>query len=71
MQMMADYIGRRAIDRTIVAVPFNFGYKSVLLNFLCRLAELEITNYVAIALDAEAWRYVRSMNTRRSARVDY
>lgn len=56
IQTLRDFLDRRAIDGTLVVFPFNYGYTTMLLNMLCRLHQLGITNYVIVAVDAEAWR---------------
>lgn len=52
----------RAEENTVVLLGFNWGYKQLLLNALCRFAQLGVRNYLIAAFEPEAMSFCRDRN---------
>ena len=52
-------MSQRAEDGTIILIGFNYGYQDMLMNFICRLQQLGVNNYVIAAFDDQAFSYCR------------
>lgn len=48
---------RVAIDNTIIITALNYGYKDMMMNWICNMRRLGITNFIIAALDADLYRY--------------
>lgn len=46
-----------AIDNTIIVTALNFGYLEMMMNWVCNMRRLHITNYVIAALDEDLYKY--------------
>jgi beta-arabinofuranosyltransferase len=46
-----------AQNNTVFLTALTYGYRSMMMSWVCNLRELEITNYVIAALDEELYRY--------------
>lgn len=46
----------------VVAVAVNYAYRKLALNFICNLKRLNITNYVALAMDRPVFDYLSQRN---------
>jgi hypothetical protein len=54
---LASLLATQAQNRTLILTGFSFGYRTMLLNMLCRLQKLGIDNYVIAAFDKESFEY--------------
>ena len=52
----------RAEENTVILLGFNYGYKHLLLNALCRFAQLGVRNYLIAAFEPEAMTFCRGRN---------
>lgn len=48
---------RIALDGTIIITALNYGYRDMMMNWVCNMRRLHITNFVIAALDADLYRY--------------
>lgn len=46
-----------AINNTVILTALTFGYRAMMMNWVCNLRELEITNFVIAALDEDLYKY--------------
>jgi beta-arabinofuranosyltransferase len=46
-----------AINNTVILSALTFGYRAMMMNWVCNLRELEITNFVIAALDEDLYKY--------------
>lgn len=46
-----------AIDNTIIVTALNFGYRDMMMNWVCNMRRLRITNFVIAALDEDLYKY--------------
>lgn len=53
------------IDNTVIVTALNFGYRHILMNWVCNLRQLEVTNFVIAALDPSLYEhaFVRGLPT--------
>jgi hypothetical protein len=54
---ISDLLKQRSVNKTIILAAFNYGYRDMLSNLLCRFHQLNITNYVIPAFDMKAFNY--------------
>lgn len=54
-----------AINNTIILTALNFGYRSIMMNWVCNMRQLGITNFVIASLDEMLYKYafIRSLPT--------
>jgi len=54
---------RLALNETIVLTALNYGYREMMMSWVCNLRHLDIANFVVAALDEElyAWAVVRGV----------
>jgi len=52
----------RAEENTVVLLGFNYGYKHLLLNALCRFAQLGVRNFLIAAFEPKAMSFCRDRN---------
>lgn len=45
------------INKTMIVTTLNFGYKNIMMNWVCNLRYLNITNFVIAALDDELYKF--------------
>lgn len=45
------------INNTIILTALTYGYRAMMMNWVCNLRELEITNFVIAALDEDLYKY--------------
>uniref|UniRef100_A0A7S1T5L1 Nucleotide-diphospho-sugar transferase domain-containing protein n=1 Tax=Compsopogon caeruleus TaxID=31354 RepID=A0A7S1T5L1_9RHOD len=50
-------IERIAENNTIILSALNFGYRNIMMNWICNMRHLNIRNYVIAALDPDLYRY--------------
>ncbi len=50
-EVMKSAIRQRAINNTIILIPFNYGSTEIMLNLRCSLFKLNITNVLYYAMD--------------------
>lgn len=62
---MQSVVEKVIINNTIVLTALNYGYKGMLMNWVCNMRRLNITNYVVAALDPDLYRFAwtRSLPT--------
>lgn len=48
---------RIAIDDTIILTAASFGFRDILMNWICNMRRLKITNFAVAALDADIYRF--------------
>lgn len=62
---MKSVIEKVVINNTIILSALNYGYRGILMNWVCNMRHLGITNYVIAALDADLYKfaYTRSLPT--------
>lgn len=60
---METVIDKVIVNNTIILSALNFGYRNIMMNWVCNLRHLGITNFVIAALDPELYRfsYVRGL----------
>lgn len=46
-----------AINKTMIVTALNFGYKDIMMNWVCNLRHLSITNFVIAAFDNELYEF--------------
>lgn len=46
-----------AIDNTIIVTALNFGYREMMMNWVCNMRRLHISNFVIAALDEDLYKY--------------
>ena len=51
---ISHLLQERSLNKTIILAGFNYGYKDMLLNMLCRFEQLNVSNYVIPAFDLKA-----------------
>lgn len=56
---LGQLLEARAEENTVVLLGFNYGYKHLLLNALCRFAQLGVHNYLIAAFEPEAMIFCR------------
>ncbi|CAN8062254.1 unnamed protein product [Agarophyton chilense] len=44
-------------DNTVILSAMNFGYRDIMMNWVCNMRELKIMNFVVAAFDAQLYRY--------------
>lgn len=56
---------RVAIDNTVIITALNYGYRNVMMNWVCNMRRLGITNFIIAALDEDLYRFafVRGLPT--------
>lgn len=62
---MRSVVEKVIINNTILLSALNYGYRGIMMNWVCNLRHLGITNYVVAALDADLYKfaYTRSLPT--------
>lgn len=62
---MQSVVERVIINNTIILSAVNYGYRGIMMNWVCNMRHLGITNYVIAALDADLYKfaYTRSLPT--------
>lgn len=62
---MQSVIERVIINNTIILSALNYGYRGIMMNWVCNMRHLGITNFVIAALDADLYKfaYTRSLPT--------
>lgn len=62
---MRSVIERVIINNTVILSALNYGYRGIMMNWVCNMRHLGITNYVIAALDADLYKfaYTRSLPT--------
>lgn len=62
---MQSVIERVIINNTVIISALNYGYRGIMMNWVCNMRHLGITNYVIAALDADLYKfaYTRSLPT--------
>lgn len=62
---MQSVIERVIINNTIILSALNYGYRGIMMNWVCNMRHLGITNFVIAALDADVYKYAytRSLPT--------
>lgn len=60
-----------AINNTVILTALTFGYRDMMMNWVCNLRQLGITNFVIASLDGELYKYAytRSLPTYYEDRV--
>jgi len=54
---MRSVIDRVVINNTIILSALNFGYREIMMNWVCNMRHLGITNFVIAALDADLYKF--------------
>lgn len=52
---LLELLQQRAFDNVVVLVGFNYAYRNLLFNLLCRLQELRVHNFALVAFDIQAY----------------
>lgn len=62
---MQSVVERVIINNTIILSALNYGYRGIMMNWVCNMRHLGITNFVIAALDADLYKfaYTRSLPT--------
>lgn len=62
---MKSVIEKVVVNNTIILSALNYGYRGIMMNWVCNMRHLGITNYVIAALDADLYKfaYTRSLPT--------
>lgn len=62
---MRSVIDKVIINNTIILSALNYGYREIMMNWVCNMRHLGISNYVIAALDADLYKfaYTRSLPT--------
>lgn len=62
---MRSVIDKVIINNTIILSALNYGYRGIMMNWVCNMRHLGITNYVIAALDADLYKfaYTRGLPT--------
>lgn len=62
---MRSVIERVIVNNTIILSALNYGYRGIMMNWVCNMRHLGITNFVIAALDADLYKfaYTRSLPT--------
>lgn len=62
---MKSAIEKVIINNTIILSALNYGYRGIMMNWVCNMRHLGITNFVIAALDADLYKfaYTRSLPT--------
>lgn len=62
---MKSVIEKVIINDTIILSALNYGYRGIMMNWVCNMRHLGITNFVIAALDADLYKYAytRSLPT--------
>lgn len=61
------------INNTIIVTGLNFGYREIMMNWICNLRHLNISNFVVAAFDAELYEfaYTRGISTYLETEVGH
>ena len=54
---MRSVIDRVIINNTIILSALNFGYRDIMMNWVCNMRHLGISNFVIAALDADLYKF--------------
>jgi len=54
---MESVIDKVIINNTIILSALNYGYRSIMMNWVCNMRHLGVTNFVIAALDARLYKY--------------
>ncbi|KAA8495134.1 Beta-arabinofuranosyltransferase RAY1 [Porphyridium purpureum] len=54
---LESVLERQAQDNTIILTALNFGYRFIMMNWVCNMRHLNIYNYVVAALDPDLYKY--------------
>lgn len=54
---MRSVIDRVIINNTIILSALNYGYREIMMNWVCNMRQLGITNFVIAALDADLYKF--------------
>lgn len=62
---MKSVIEKVIVNNTIILSALNYGYRGIMMNWVCNMRHLGITNFVIAALDADLYKfaYTRSLPT--------
>lgn len=62
---MTSVIEKVIVNNTIILSALNYGYRGIMMNWVCNMRHLGISNYVIAALDADLYKfaYTRSLPT--------
>lgn len=62
---MQSVIERVIINNTIILSALNYGYRGIMMNWVCNMRHLGVTNFVIAALDADLYKfaYTRGLPT--------
>lgn len=62
---MRSVIEKVIINNTIILSALNYGYRGIMMNWVCNMRHLGISNFVIAALDADLYKfaYTRSLPT--------
>eukprot|EP00850_Spirogloea_muscicola_P010082 SM000058S18512 [mRNA] locus=s58:243830:247696:- [translate_table: standard] len=44
-------------DKVVILIGVTYAYRDLLINFVCRLQSLQVTNYLVVALDVDLYKF--------------
>lgn len=54
---LESLVKRVAVDDTIIVTASNFEYREMLMNWVCNMRRIRVTNFIIAALDEDLYRY--------------
>jgi len=54
---LESILERMTLDNTIILTALNYGYRAIMMNWVCNMRHLNIYNYVVAALDPDLYKY--------------